>query len=77
MFEKEQTVEVPKAARLRKVEEGGGRGLRGIVPVRQRLSSALDQLGQSDAVAVDVREGADRGGAEGGEVDAGLGMRRS
>ena len=42
MFKKEQTVEVNE------VEEGGGRGLRGIVPVRQRLSSALDQLGQND-----------------------------
>ena len=32
-------------------------------------SSALDQQSQSDAVAVDVREGADHGGAEGGEVE--------
>ena len=37
--------------------------------VRKRLASALDQQGQSDAVAVEVREGADRGGAEGGEVE--------
>ena len=65
MFEKEQTVEVPKAARLRMVGEGGGRGLLGVVLVRQRLSSALDQQGQSDAVAVDVQEGADRGGKRG------------
>ena len=29
------------------VEEGGGRGLRGVELVRHRLSSPLDQLGQS------------------------------
>ena len=46
---------------------------RGVVLVRQRLSSTLDQQGQSDAVAVDVRDGADRGGAEGGEVEEGGG----
>ena len=62
-------MEVPKAARLRMVGEGGGRGLLGVALVRQRLSSALDQQSQSDAVAVEVREGADRGGAEGGEVE--------